>query len=274
MELSSWQVPAVVAAVLAFLYFFGKRLAVASGAAAIADNCYVSVFLPRPVQNAPGEVPAPQNAPRSGSVWSWIGIVAILVFFIGGATVCDVYFQTTHVQTIINATVYQYDHWVRTLQEETRKGFERDKLCSKMGDDVLNQIEVMMQDVYKSNETQGLLSDLKHLIQIKNDYARILEERNSLIAERDAGRDSRHVSETELNQCMAKTQVLSTEARSLSDESKILKGSVRELKRDVANITSIKNDCEANLTQTTILLKSCRRKKDEEAQLAAKKCWL
>jgi len=120
------------------------------------------------------------------------------------------------------------------------------------------------------------------------------EERIALVAERDALREQlstqrnitadsqrftldakrrKDVCEKELISSYDARRYVSKEARIFRDQSNILNVNVQELQRGVANITSVKNECEANLTKATILLKNCRRRK-EELTLAAKKCWL
>lgn len=122
------------------------------------------------------------------------------------------------------------------------------------------------------------------------------EERIALVAERDVLREQlstqrnitadsqrftlnakrrKDVCEKNLRSSYDAKRILVTEAWNLSNESKILNDSVQKLKLNVANITSVKNKCEANLTKTTILLKNCmNRKEGLFLELQAKKCWL
>ena len=278
----------------------GKRMILAAAGAVIADDTYSTVLPPQDPTDSPTLIPqavAPaQNVPETGGCWCWILCLACVVAFITGGfvlvmlslTVCDVHFETTHVQTIMNVTV----HRIQAQKEQTRKRVLHEKLCSKVGGDVLEQIEVLMQSGYN---VSGIPSTLKSLE----------EERNSLLAERDALRKNLSIQENitaelqranvtchgNLNISMYQRERLVKEALNMSTQLKILNGTVKELeelKDHVAAITNAKNDCETNVTKVTLVLKNCKKARaeeeanckkalaDEEARVAqvGRKCWV
>jgi hypothetical protein len=270
-----WQCIAIFAVII--LVFYWKRLAVASGAAAMADNCYLMTWGHRPVRNAPGAEPAAQNAPESQTPSCWLSFLMNVVAYIAvvsvivmtALTFVDVQFQTTNVESIMNSTVHPYNLWMQAQKEQTRKRLLHEQLCSKVGGDVLEQIEVLTKQGYN---VSGIPSTLKSLE----------EERNSLLAELDALRAKLSAQENitaELQRdnvtCHDKVNRYAFEKRLMANETRMVNANVTELKRQVAAIASGKNDCDASLTQVDRKLSNCKKALAEaEAKEARKKCWV
>jgi chromosome segregation ATPase len=219
-----------------------------------------------------------------------VGIMALIcviaIFFL---SLSDVYFQTTYVQTVMDVML-SFGLWIQAQQEQKQIQFRHQKLCSKVGGDVLNQIEVLMQSGYNTSR----ISTLKSLE----------EERNSLLAERDALLEKLSAQENinaELQldnvACHGKLNRYVDEKRLMANETREVNANFTELKCQVAAIISDKNDCDTNLAKVEKQLNRCRKARDDDketckaaeaahkaackaaeaaqkAAYAAKKCWL
>ena len=286
-------------AAMVFLFFFGKRMIVSLFGAVMADDVYAKYFGPKQAQaNNVQAAPPAENVSDTGAFWRFITILAhlalsLMVFFVvvmGILTFCDVRFQTTHVQSLMNSTAYPLQAWIQTQSEKTRIQLRHQELCSKVGNDVLEQIEVLMQSGYKVSG----ISTLKSLE----------EERNSLLAERDAllkklSAQENINAELQLDNvaCHGKLNRYVDEKRLMANETREVNANFTELKRQVAAIISDKNDCDTNLAKVEKQLNRCRKARDDDtetckaaeaahkaackaaeaaqkAAYAAKKCWL
>jgi hypothetical protein len=280
-------------AAMVFLFFFGKRMIVSLFGAVMAYDVYAKYFGPKQAQaNNVQAAPPAENVPHTGAFWRFITILehlalSLMVFFVvvmGILTFCDVRFQTTHVQSLMNSTAYPLQAWIQMQSEKTRIQLLHEQLCSKVGGDVLEQIEVLMQSGYK---VSGIPSTLKSLE----------EERNSLLAERDAllkklsaqeninaelhrdnvtchGKLNRYVDEkrlmaNETREVNANVMELKRQVAAITSDKNDCNSNVMELKRQVVAFTSDKNDCDASLTKVDRQLSNCRK-----ALADSKKCWL
>lgn len=223
---------------------------------------------------------------------NFVGIMTLIcvisIFFL---SLSDVYFQTTHVKTVIDFML-SFGLWIQAQREQYQIQVRHQELCSKVGDDVLEQLEVLKNSSYNVSGISSTLQSLE-------------KERNSLLAERDALRKNLSIQENitaelqranvtchgNLNTSMYQRECLVKEALNMSTQLKILNGTVKELeelKDHVAAITNAKNDCETNVTKVTLVLKNCKKARaeeeanckkalaDEEARVAqvGRKCWV
>jgi len=301
MDLTSWQVLFLVVTVVLFTIFImlnivttaiskctkfmenrngGKRMIIAAAAAAIADEMHSAVLPPQDPTDSPTLIPQAvaraQNVSETGGCWCCITILAhlalsLMVFFVvvmSILTFCDVRFQTTHVQSLMNSTAYPLQAWIQTQSEKTRIQLLHEQLCSKVGGDVLEQIEVLKNRGYNvggiSLTLKTLEEERKSLLAERDDLRKKLSAQENINAELQRANVTCHVN---LNISMYQRDRLVKEALNMSTQLKILNGTVKELKElkdHVAAITNAKNDCDATLTRVKLQLSNCKNARVEE----------
>ena len=196
-------------------------------------------------------------------------------------TFCDVRFQTTHVQSLMNSTAYPLQAWIQTQSEKTRIRLLHEQLCSKVGGDVLEQLEVLKNSSYNvsviSSTLQSLEKERKSLLAERDELLKKLSAQENINAELQRANVTCHGN---LNTSMYQRERLVKEALNMSTQVKILNGTVKELnelKDHVAAITNAKNDCDASLTRVNLQLSNCKNARDtEEAKTAksSRNCWV